>query len=52
MTEVIPVTGTSCSAGHLHHDLTMGHVEVLGLGSGTAATPGELGSLVVTPYFP
>ncbi|WP_456786585.1 phenylacetate--CoA ligase family protein [Cellulomonas sp. P5_C5] len=52
MTEVIPVTGTSCSAGHLHHDLTMGHVEVLGLGSGAAATPGELGSLVVTPYFP
>ena len=52
MTEVIPVTGTSCSAGHLHHDLTMGHVEVLGLQSGVAATPGELGSLVVTPYFP
>jgi phenylacetate-coenzyme A ligase PaaK-like adenylate-forming protein len=52
MTEVIPVTGTSCSAGHLHHDLTMGHVEVLSLRSGTAAAPGELGSLVVTPYFP
>lgn len=52
MTEVIPVTGTSCSAGHLHHDLTMGHVEVLGLGSGATAAPGELGSLVVTPYFP
>lgn len=52
MTEVIPVTGTSCSAGHLHHDLTMGHVEVLGLRSGTPATPGELGTLVVTPYFP
>lgn len=52
MTEVIPVTGTSCSAGHLHHDLTMGHVEVLGLGSGAPAAPGELGTLVVTPYFP
>ena len=52
MTEVIPVTGTSCSAGHLHHDLTMGHVEVLGLRSGATATPGELGTLVVTPYFP
>lgn len=52
MTEVIPVTGTTCSAGHLHHDLTMGHVEVLGLRSGVPATPGELGTLVVTPYFP
>ncbi|MGW6128513.1 phenylacetate--CoA ligase family protein [Cellulomonas sp. NPDC055163] len=52
MTETIPVTGTSCSAGHLHHDLTMGHVEVLGLRSGSPAEPGELGTLVVTPYFP
>jgi phenylacetate-CoA ligase len=52
MTEVIPVTATSCSQGHLHHDLTMGHVEVLGLRSGSPAAPGELGSLVVTPYFP
>jgi phenylacetate-CoA ligase len=52
MTEVIPVTGTSCSAGHLHHDLTMGHVEVLGLHTGTTAEPAEIGTLVVTPYFP
>ncbi|MBO9553672.1 hypothetical protein [Cellulomonas sp.] len=52
MTEVIPVTATSCSAGHLHHDLTMGDVEVLGLTSGAPAAPGELGTLVVTPYFP
>lgn len=52
MTEVIPVTATSCSAGHLHHDLTMGHVEVLGLRSGRPAEPGELGTLVVSPYFP
>ncbi|GIG21708.1 hypothetical protein Cch01nite_24320 [Cellulomonas chitinilytica] len=52
MTEVIPVTATSCSAGHLHHDLTMGHVEVLDLRSGDPAAPGELGTLVVSPYFP
>lgn len=52
MTEVIPVTATSCAAGHLHHDLTMGHVEVLGVHSGRPAEPGELGTLVVSPYFP
>jgi hypothetical protein len=30
----------------------MGHVEVLGLRSGLPAEPGEIGTLVVTPYFP
>jgi phenylacetate-CoA ligase len=52
MTEAIPVSATSCSAGHLHHDLTMGHVEVLDLHTGLPAQPGELGTLVITPYFP
>lgn len=52
MTEAIPVTATSCSAGHLHHDLTMGHVEVLDRHTGAPAQPGELGTVVITPYFP
>ncbi|MCU1573976.1 MAG: hypothetical protein JWO93_2058, partial [Micrococcaceae bacterium] len=52
MTEAIPVSATGCSAGHLHHDLTMGHVEVLDLHTGATAQPGELGTLVITPYFP
>jgi len=52
MTEVIPVTATTCSRGHLHHDLTMGHVEILDLATGSPAEPGALGSVVITPYFP
>ncbi len=52
MTEVLPVSGRTCSQGHLHHDLNTGLVEVLGLESGTPAVPGELGTVVITPYFP
>lgn len=52
MTEVIPVTGRVCGQGHLHHDLNTGHTELLGLETGEPAAPGELGTLVITPYFP
>lgn len=52
MTEVIPVTATTCSQEHLHHDLTMGHVEVLDLVTGSPARPGALGTVVITPYHP
>jgi phenylacetate-coenzyme A ligase PaaK-like adenylate-forming protein len=52
MTEILPVSGRFCASGHLHPDLNMGLVEVVALdGTGTAA-PGELGRMVVTPYFP
>lgn len=52
MTEVIPVTGRTCSAGHLHHDVNTGLVEVLDLQTGEPAGPGALGTVVITPYFP
>jgi phenylacetate-coenzyme A ligase PaaK-like adenylate-forming protein len=52
MTEVLPVSGRVCEQGHLHHDLNMGYVEVIGLDSGKPAAAGELGSVVITPYFP
>ena len=52
MTEVLPVSGRSCSLGHLHPDLNMGLVEVVALDGSGPAGPGELGTLVVTPYFP
>src|SRR4051794_6278014 len=52
MTEVIPVTGRTCDHGHLHHDLNTGHVETLDPRTGEAALPGELATVVVTPYFP
>ena len=52
MTEVLPVSGRSCSLGHLHPDLNMGLVEVVALDGSGPAAPGELGTLVITPYFP
>jgi phenylacetate-coenzyme A ligase PaaK-like adenylate-forming protein len=52
MTEVLPVSGRTCSAGHLHHDLNMGFVEVVDVDTGRPVEPGELGSVVITPYFP
>ena len=52
MTEVIPVTGRTCSHGHLHHDLNTGLIEVLDLQTGEPAAPGALGTVVITPYFP
>jgi hypothetical protein len=52
MTEVLPVSGRSCAAGHLHHDINMGLAEVLDLATGEPAAAGALGTVVITPYFP
>ena len=52
MTEVIPVSAGTCSQGHLHHDINSGLVEVLDLETGAPAGPGELGTVVITPYYP
>ena len=52
MTEVLPVTGRTCSQRHLHHDVNTGHVEYLDLETGEPAAPGALATVVVTPYFP
>jgi len=52
MTEVIPVTGRTCSQAHVHHDLNTGLIELLDLETGEPAAPGALGTLVMTPYFP
>ncbi len=52
MTEVLPVSGRTCADGHLHIDLNMGLVEVITLDGTRAATAGELGTLVVTPFYP
>jgi len=52
MTEVIPVTGRSCSHAHVHHDLNSGLTELLDLQTGEPAAPGTLGTVVITPYFP
>ena len=52
MTEVLPVSGRVCNQGHLHHDLNIGYVEVIDLENGQPAAPGELGTVVITPYYP
>ena len=52
MTEILPVSGRFCDAGHLHPDLNMGFVEVVSPEGTGPAAPGELGRMVVTPYFP
>jgi phenylacetate-CoA ligase len=52
MTEVIPVTGRSCSQGHLHHDINTGLVEYLDLETAEPAAPGALATVVITPFFP
>jgi phenylacetate-coenzyme A ligase PaaK-like adenylate-forming protein len=52
MTEVLPVSGRTCGHGHLHLDLNMGLVEVIALDGSGPAAPGELGTMVITPFFP
>jgi phenylacetate-coenzyme A ligase PaaK-like adenylate-forming protein len=52
MTEVLPVSGRVCEQGHLHHDLNMGLVEVVDLDTGEPSSAGELGTVVITPYYP
>lgn len=52
MTEVIPVTGRTCSQGHLHHDINTGFVETLDLETGEPAGPDRLATVAITPYFP
>jgi phenylacetate-coenzyme A ligase PaaK-like adenylate-forming protein len=52
MTEVVPVTGRTCSQGHLHFDINMGLVEFLDVETGEQAQTGALATVVATPYFP
>jgi len=52
MTEILPVSGRVCDHGHLHHDLNMGFVEVVDFQTGAPVGPGQLGTVVVTPYYP
>jgi phenylacetate-coenzyme A ligase PaaK-like adenylate-forming protein len=52
MTETIPFGGTLCEAGHLHFEPSHGLLEVQVLERDGSAAPGEVGSLVVTPFPP
>jgi phenylacetate-coenzyme A ligase PaaK-like adenylate-forming protein len=50
LTEALPLGGVPCSHGHLHFESSHGLVEVIGVESRAHARPGELGTLVLTPF--
>lgn len=52
MTETFPLAGMDCSQRHLHIAEEQGLVEVLTPDLTRVAQPGEIGTLVVTPYHP
>jgi phenylacetate-CoA ligase len=52
MTEIWPLGGLRCEADHLHFDPAQGLIEIIDLERGTPAAPGELGTLVATPFAP
>lgn len=52
ISEAWPVGGTRCEQGHLHFDPMSGLVEVIDMESGNPVAPGEVGTLVLTPFAP
>jgi phenylacetate-CoA ligase len=51
-TDIWPVCGRLCEAGHLHFEVSQGLVEVQRLDSTSPAGEGDVGTLVVTPFPP
>lgn len=52
MTEPWPFGGRLCEAGHLHFEPSYGLLEVLDPNSDQPTEPGQVGSLVLTPFPP
>jgi phenylacetate-coenzyme A ligase PaaK-like adenylate-forming protein len=52
MTEIWPLGAIRCEAGHLHFEPSRGLVEVLDPDTGRPAAPGEVGTIVATPFPP
>jgi phenylacetate-coenzyme A ligase PaaK-like adenylate-forming protein len=52
MTELWPLSGQFCEAGHLHFEISQGLVEVYNGETAAPALPGEAGTIVATPFFP
>ncbi|HET9442789.1 MAG TPA: AMP-binding protein, partial [Acidimicrobiales bacterium] len=52
MTETFPLAGLVCRGGHLHVAADQGLVEVLHPDTFEPTAPGEVGSLVITPFPP
>jgi len=52
ISEAWPFGGSYCEEGHLHFHPLRGLVEVIDSETGQPAQPGEVGSLVLTPFYP
>lgn len=52
MTEIWPLGGKLCPDGHLHFEHSQGLIEVLDPDSGRPSEPGEVGTIVATPFLP
>ena len=52
MTETWPFSGMRCLEGHLHFEASQGLLEVLNPTTGAPVQPGEVGSIVATPFPP
>jgi phenylacetate-coenzyme A ligase PaaK-like adenylate-forming protein len=52
MTEPWPFGGTLCAEGHLHFDPAHGLLEVLDPETGRPTRPGDIGTIVATPFPP
>jgi acyl-CoA synthetase (AMP-forming)/AMP-acid ligase II len=50
LTELVPFNGKPCREGHLHFEPTSGLIEVVDPETGEAAAPGEVGTIVATPF--
>lgn len=50
MTEIVPLGGTYCTQGHLHYPAEFGHVELLDPLTLQPAAPGQVATIVATPY--
>jgi acyl-CoA synthetase (AMP-forming)/AMP-acid ligase II len=52
ITETWPFGGTLCEQSHLHFEPAHGLLEVIDPETGRTAAPGEVGTLVLTPFAP
>ena len=52
MTELTPFGGTRCADGHLHYEPSAGLIEVESIERRGPAGPGEIGTVVATPFAP
>ena len=50
MSEIVPVGGARCTEGHLHYPQEFGHVELLDPLTLQPAAPGQIATIVATPF--